>query len=528
VEPTQTLELNNEMRSLESQEAQEIQKILADLTQQVRKSIPEQLSNISILGRLDFLNAKARYSVEISGSAPKLTGSRRLRLKKALHPLLLTKHGREEITPLELESGHEYNTLIISGPNAGGKSVAMKTVGLLNVMTQSGCHIPASPDSEIPVFSELFVEMGDDQSIENDLSTFSSHLNNLKIILEHSTTKSLVLIDEIGNGTDPSLGSALGIAVLESLSARDAMTIVTSHHSAFKSCGFEKDKMENAGMGFDTETLKPNYRISVGMPGNSYALEIAKNLEFPADTLKRSFELTGEENVKLTEYLTRFESRTNELETLLRKTRTEREKLGETITLYESRIAAVNEEVKDIRSKAHSISQAREEIRKLNKTVAENDEIQETRPDFDISVGQGVKVSGSDAVCEVLEVMPHGRVRILTGGKTIIVQKNQLEPTEDKARTGVVTRKLVELSEAKNEIDLRGLYGDEAINAIDMFIDRALLAGLSQVRIIHGKGTGALRKRVAEYLGGNKKVTSFQLGQWNEGGTGVTVAILGE
>lgn len=555
IEPTQTLEMNNDLRTLESQEHQEVEKILRELTDQVRSSIPALASNSAVIGRVDFLNARGRHSIEISGAEPKIVPTRRLNLRTAYHPLLLLKHPRAQVVPLDLDTGGGINTVIISGPNAGGKSVAMKTIGLLSAMVQSGCHVPASPDSEFCVFAELFVEMGDEQSIENDLSTFSSHVKNLKTILERATERSLVLIDEIGNGTDPALGSALGIAVLEALSSKDCLTIVTSHHSAFKTAGFENERMENAGMGFDSETLRPNYRLAVGRPGNSYALEIARNMEFPADVLRRSMALAGEESVKLSEYLAKFEERTAQLERALSEV-TEREgKAAETIRLYEEKLLHINREVKELRSRAESEARelltetkkrieglvreiresgaSREVVRKVKEEVAEMRErhkepepSEEMRFEGPVRVGMMVKLRGTGMAGEVIEVIDARRVAIESAGKRVVAAIDHLEITRDKPLALFKQNDFIDYSEASNEIDLRGMYGDESIAVLDKFIDKAVLLHLTRIRIIHGKGTGTLRKRVTEYLSKNKNVASFQLGEWNEGGAGVTVANL--
>ncbi|HLF13334.1 MAG TPA: endonuclease MutS2 [Bacteroidota bacterium] len=557
IEPTQTLEMNNDLRTLESQEHQEIETILRELTTQVRHSIPSLTGNISVIGRIDFLNAKAGYSVEIGGNEPRLNIERRLKLRSAIHPLLLSKHRRSEITPLDLEAGESFNTLIISGPNAGGKSVAMKTVGLLAAMAQSGCHIPASPDSEICVFSEIFVEMGDEQSIENDLSTFSSHLKNLKVIVENVTGKSLVLIDEIGNGTDPALGAALGIAVLERLSSNNALTIVTSHHSAFKTAGFDHEQMENAGMGFDSDTLLPNYRLSVGRPGNSYALEIAKNMHFPDDVLRRSFSLAGEDSVKLSEYLTRFEERTHRLEKTLSAAEEKERKASEIIHLYEEKLRGISQEVKSIRSRATTeandllddvkrrietlvreiressasrdvVRKAKEEISNFKKSHPLKEDMPELHAILKVEPGMLVKIRGTDMAGEVIELVDAKKVVLESAGKRVIVALDSLEITRENPLVLFKQNEFIDFSDVTNEIDLRGLYGDESIELLDQFIDKAVLLRLTRVRIIHGKGKGALRKRVNEYLSKNKNVASFQLGEWNEGGAGVTIAILNE
>ncbi len=557
IEPTQTLEMNNDIRTLESQEHQEIARILKELTAQVRGAIPSLTANIGVIGRIDFLNAKGRYSIEIGGNEPRLNAVMRLKLHGAIHPLLLSKHRRSDISPLAIDAGEHFNTLIISGPNAGGKSVAMKTVGLLAVMAQAGCHIPASPDSDLCIFSEIFVEMGDEQSIENDLSTFSSHLKNLKIILENVTSGSLVLVDEIGNGTDPVLGSAIGIAVLERLSAVNCLTIVTSHHSAFKTVGFEHERMENAGMGFDSESLAPNYRLSVGRPGNSYALEIAKNLDFPEPVLQRSFELAGEESVKLSEYLIRFEERTQQLEKTLARAEGKEKRATEIINSYEERLHNAHQEVKAIRSRAETdvnqlIDDVKRRVESLVKEIRESDadrevvrkvrkeiitlktdhpipeEINVKKPIGRVEPGMLVKIRGTEMAGEIIEVIDSKKVVLESAGKRVIASINSLEITRDIPQVSPSQKDFIDYSKVSNEVDLRGLYGDESVEILDKFVDKAVLLRLTKIRIIHGKGKGALRKRVDEYLAKNKNVASYQLGEWNEGGGGVTVAILNE
>lgn len=556
IEPTQTLDMHNELRTLESRERQEVERILKELTGQVREAAPRLLNNLSVTARIDFVHAKARHSLEIGGSEPQIADARRLNLRAAIHPLLLAKHRREQITPLDLEAGEGYTTLIISGPNAGGKSVAMKTVGLLSAMAQSGCHIPASPDSELFPFTELFVEMGDEQSIENDLSTFSSHLRNLKAIVEHATPTSLVLVDEIGNGTDPALGSAIGIAVLERLSAAGALTIVTSHHGAFKTAGFEHPSMENAGMGFDPGTLRPTFRLVVGRPGNSYALEIARNMDFPPDVLERAVTLAGEENVKLSDYLVQYEEKSQRLDALLAAAEKREHDARSRQTSYEEKLRHVQEEVRSIRSRTeeelrHVIEGGRKQIeavvREIRESGASKEAVRMAKSAIEELSRQSVKertapstrgetirprpgmivtVRGTGMTGEVLEISHGAKAVIESGGKRVVVPFDQLDRALEKPVANIGGNDFIETDKPAMDVDLRGLYGDESIAVLEQFIDRAILHKLTRVRIIHGKGTGALRKRVSEYLSRNRQIESFQLGEWNEGGAGVTIAQL--
>ena len=299
IEPTETLALNNDIRTLQFEEQREMERILRLLTEQVGGEKESINSGLSELTRLDQLQAMARHSLAMKGAEPKITDGKFIRLIQAYHPILLERHKREEVVPLNVEIGAECRTIVITGPNAGGKSVAMKTVGLLAILAQSGCHIPASAESELPVFSEIFVEVGDEQSIENDLSSFSSHLTNLKLIVEEATRASLVLIDEIASGTDPTEGSAIAAAVLERLTSKECTTIVTTHHGALKSFAYETSHVENAAMEFDSGTLTPTYRFRLGIPGSSYAIEMAERIKFQVGVVQRARELRGVEGNKL-------------------------------------------------------------------------------------------------------------------------------------------------------------------------------------------------------------------------------------
>ncbi|MEK9135619.1 MAG: endonuclease MutS2, partial [Bacteroidota bacterium] len=287
IEPSETLETNNDIRSLQFQEQREVERILKELTLQIREQRDQLLNNLNILARLDALHAKAKYSIEVLGVQPRVVESGQMKLVQARHPLLLMSHGYKGTVPLDLDLGADYNTLVISGPNAGGKSVAMKCVGLLVLMTQAGLHIPASDQAVVRVFRKLFVDIGDEQSIENDLSTFSSHLRNLREIAAGADRDSLVLIDEIGSGTDPAEGGAIAAAMLETLTKRDSSTIATTHHGALKVFAYETEGVENGAMEFDQATLTPTYRFKAGIPGSSYALEMADRLGLDKELLVR-------------------------------------------------------------------------------------------------------------------------------------------------------------------------------------------------------------------------------------------------
>lgn len=558
IEPTETLDLNNDIRTLQFQEQREIEKILRELSGQVASVRVDLLGNVEALGWLDFVASKARYSIEIMGTEPIITVASRLKLIDARHPLLLQKHERSEVVPLSLELGDQVKTIVISGPNAGGKSVAMKTVGINVLLAQAGCHIPASSGSEIPVFEELFVDIGDEQSIENDLSSFSSHLENMKEMLEHVTPASLVLIDEIASGTDPTEGSSLASAILEHLTQLGCLTIVTTHHGSLKSFASNTPGVENAAMEFDHETLRPTYRFKLGIPGSSYALEMAERLSLQRSIVARAKELRGGDVFNIDKLVLGLQQREQELKTTLEASALESARLSGLKKSYEEKLSALKQEVreikqqavreakeivakantaiertvKDIREKSADkqvIRAAKEEIRSIVREVnMAGDELAESGEPliYDYAVGQSVKLRQGSATGEILDRIDKEHYLVLAGGIKMKVRRVELMPAGKPAAARPAMRPLPENTGPRREIDLRGMYGDEAVTAIEKLFDEAVLAGLHRVDIIHGKGTGALRKRVTGFLKNHPSVKSFRLGEWNEGGSGVTVVEL--
>ncbi|MDI6767175.1 MAG: endonuclease MutS2 [Bacteroidota bacterium] len=557
IEPAETLEVNNEIRTLYFQEQREIEKILKELTRQVREVKDNLLHNIQVLAELDFVQAKAKYSIEMIGTQPVMKSNGEIRLVNAYHPLLLQKHGRRDVVSLNLEITAEFNTIIITGPNAGGKSVAMKTMGLLSLLAQSGCHIPASSESELRIFSDIFVDMGDDQSIENDLSSFSSHLNNLKLILENANERSLVLLDEIGSGTDPVEGSSIAAAVLESLTKLNSINIATTHHGNLKAFAFETPRMQNATMEFNQTTLQPTYRYRSGVPGSSYAIEMAERLNMSSGIIKRSREIKGGEANKLEDLILDLERKSQELKSTLDKVNEEKSLLNNLNLVYQNKITSLEKEVKDI--KARALDEAKHIVRKANSVIEKSireikessadrqiikkakDEIKQVGNEFthlleeittapelkDFKVGDKVHLKQSNTVGEIISKLENDFYIVLTGNIRLKVDQKELLKATDKEKLSVVPiqSKSIEAN-IKRELDLRGMYGDEAISEVDKFIDTALISGIHRIDIIHGKGTGALRKKITEYLKSNSSVKSFRLGEWNEGGSGVTVVEL--
>lgn len=562
IEPSETLDLNNEIRSLHFQEQREIERILRVLTEQVGNSHNQLLLNSLLLSELDAVSAKAKYSLEILGVEPEVHETGPLRLVDVRHPLLLLSHGREKTVPLNITLGENFSTLIISGPNAGGKSVAMKTVGILTLMAQSGLHIPADESTVLRVFDDIFVDIGDEQSIENDLSTFSSHLKNLKEIGEQATDKSLVLIDEIGSGTDPAEGGAIAASVLESLTKRGAYTIATTHHSALKVFASETDRVENGAMEFDQVELTPTFRFKAGIPGSSYALEMAQRLAYSEDILSRSREFMGSQQAKLEHLISRLETESQRYRTELEAIEAERRRLSALVKSYESKLAAQERELHEVRLKA--INEAKDivesanavverSIKEIRERAAEKEVVREVRADLQrtsneieasraelmpeqpqadaglLGIGSMVTLAGGIETGEIVSISPDAKSAIVVfGNLKMKVAMRDLEKSRE--RPASTTRTTVPpLDQAiARDIDLRGMTSDEAIPLVDKFIDTAMLSGLHRIDIIHGKGTGALRKKITEYLSKHPCVKSYRLGEWNEGGTGATVVELGE
>ncbi len=557
IEPTETLELNNAIRTLEFEERREIEKLLRALTEQVSAVRDGLQANLEILAMLDFLQAKAKYSIEVIGSAPEVRGDGPCRFVRAYHPILLQRHDRSTVVPLDLETGDDIRTLLITGPNAGGKSVAMKTVGILTILAQSGCHIPASPESRIRIFTDLFVDMGDEQSIENDLSSFSSHLNNLKYIFDHANRDSLVLLDEIGSGTDPLEGSSIAASVLEELSARGCTTIATTHHGSLKAFAFKHPHIENCAMEFDQSTLRPTYRFKSGIPGSSYAIEMAERMSFPGKLLSRAREFKGNQSTALEELIISLESQSAELREKVEALTKEKQTLDASISLYETKLSSVDVEIKAIKNQAlleaqKVIEEAQKEVERLVREIKETSARRETivqakqnmadmavklkeqtlsseeevEPGGEVVPGSFVRIAGTTSEGEVIEFADSSHAIVLVGTMKARVLTKNLRVIPGSKQVHQATPQTLPTEEVGSEVDLRGMYGDEAIESVAKFIDTAVLRGLHRVDIIHGKGTGALRKKVTEYLKTNPAVKSFRLGEWNEGGTGVTVVEL--
>ncbi|HHV77279.1 MAG TPA: endonuclease MutS2 [Syntrophothermus lipocalidus] len=556
VEPEAVVHVNNDIRRLEMAENREIEKILRRLTSLLEPVVSELERDLEILTDLDLVLAKGRLALEMNAVAPRLNGQGVFVLRRARHPLL----GKGAV-PVDLELGKGFDILVITGPNTGGKTVTLKTVGLLTLMAMSGLFVPAAEGTEIALVDAVYADIGDEQSIEQSLSTFSSHMTNIIDILKRATSQSLVLLDELGAGTDPVEGAALGRAILGELLAKGVKAVVTTHQSELKVFAFQEAKVENACVEFDPITLQPTYRLSIGIPGHSNALEIAERLGLDHRIVEkaRQFVPQSEQDLgriinKVQEHRRRLESDIYEVEELRRRMEEERRALQE-------------EKEKLRREREEIIRKTREEAESyLRKVKGEADTVldevkrslkeRETPPKWhELEKARhrvrGLRTErqvGSLQAPEGAELNPGAYVEIRSIGRRgyilegpndkneVVVQVGILKLTVPRDDVVLTTPPEEEMARRKShaflekakrispELDLRGLTADDAVFEVERYIEDAYLAGLEKVRIIHGKGTGALRQAVREWLAQCPRVTSFRDGEREEGGHGVTVA----
>ncbi len=569
IEPMAIVKLNNEIRELMGDEAKEIEKILSTLGSLVYSQSGTILSDLEIMIKLDFIFAKGRLANEMSANKPDFTDKKIINLRKARHPLI----DKRKAVPIDLRIGEDFDQLVITGPNTGGKTVTLKTAGLLTLMGQAGLHIPALSGSVLGIFNEVFADIGDEQSIEQSLSTFSSHMKTVIEILKDANSASLVLFDELGAGTDPTEGAALAIAILSDLHKKGIRTIATTHYSELKLYALSTDGIENASCEFNVETLKPTYRLIIGAPGKSNAFAISSSLGLPDYIIESAKNEISEHDLSFEEVLVSLEQNRLELE----REKEEIESMKKSSEEMSSKLKAQDEKL--IERKEKILREANEEalrilkdakdsadaaIRQLQKTSGNRDQIKElekTRSSIrekindrtdkvplknkakaksnlsvkDIKPGDEVNVLKLN-LKGIITSLPdqkgnvYVRMGIINSKVNIsdleLIDTPEIKYNKDTASLGAGKIKYDKTLSATTEIKLLGKTVDEAINDLDKFIDDALLAHLSSVRIVHGKGTGALRKGVHEYLRSNPAVKSFHLAEHGEGDAGVTIAEL--
>ncbi len=564
LEPLETLDLNNQIRRLETEERHEIERILRALTDLVRENSPELAQGFDALVNLDCFYAKAIASKTFHQHAPAINTGGVLKIKNGRHPLLLLRRASlSDVVPLSLSIGQDYNTLVVTGPNAGGKTVALKTVGLLALMVSCGLHIPADADSEVPFFGRIFAHVGDDQSIEKDLSTFTAHLYGIKEIIEKISPQDLVLIDEIGTGTDPQEGAALAMAVLELLTKRGVISIVTTHHGTLKAFAHETPGIANGSMSFDSQTLTPTYVFRADLPGSSYALEIARRIGLEESVITRSKSLIGTQSNRLEDLLLELEQQVEHNRQLGRDLNKERLVVDELGKRLERQNAKLAREARQSRQKAAEeasaiLKQANATVEKAIRTIREErasqdaihgarslietgkksvkKELEATRFDQDpqrqdhligeLKRGRQVCWKRGNKTGTILGSEDgDGRFLVAFDSLKVHVPKEELTYAQEKGtstdRTSGVKIKAPE--NVQTEIDIRGMHVEEALDMVDKFLDDVLLAGLKEVRIIHGVGTGALRNSLIPFLNQHPLVESTFQGGPNKGNPGMTI-----
>jgi len=564
IEPIAVVNLNNDIKRYMAEEKEEMERILRQLTANVGVEAPALLASLDILTDLDVICARAHLAQEQHAVRPQMLLKGKVEIKQGRHPLL----NKDTVVPLDVELGERFSMLLITGPNTGGKTVALKAVGLFALMAQSGMFIPAS-SAKLPVFRAVYADIGDEQSIEQSLSTFSAHMTNLISILGEVKSGDLVLIDEICAGTDPNEGAALAMSMLEHLHKNEVLTMVTTHYSELKTFAYGHEGMENASVEFDPVSLRPTYRLLMGVPGSSNAFNISRRLGLAEDIVVQAGRLLNQEHVHMETVLQelegerrKFESGSQEIERLRIESEHLRNELAFAKQDFERRknemLRKAREQADDIyrRSRRESeavlkelrsmkadfdtkrLEQAAEEARKkLNKTLSEDAPLPEGAPltketakkglnVFVTSLGKNgtiIAVNGNDVTVQV------GILKMNVPAKKCLVTKAQPvsaepESTKKRKKAGYSHQMFVaKSSSAKQEVDLRGMTLNEAIPVVDKAIDDALLAGISQLRLIHGKGTGALRAGLTAYLENNRFVKKLELASLETGGSGATV-----
>lgn len=560
IEPQAVVQLNNQLREAKIKEEREIEKILRELTSQVALVADVIITNVESLAELDFIFTKAKYAHAIRATKPKLNDRRYIHIKRGRHPLI----NPDVVVPLDIELGNEYTMLMITGPNTGGKTVTLKTMGLITLMAQSGLFVPCAEESEIAVFDEIYADIGDEQSIEQSLSTFSSHMTNIIRILSQMNHNSLILLDELGAGTDPTEGAALAMAILDYMHRIGARVVATTHYSELKAYAYNRANVMNASVEFDVETLSPTYRLLVGVPGRSNAFAIAARLGLDPQLIEKAQQQVNQESKQVENMIASLENnrKISEEERLRAEAyRREAERLQESFLQERERFEQEKEKLLQKASEEARIAvkRAKEEseaiiqdLRRLaleegasvkeHKLIEAKKRLEDMVPMWNQSKPTSKPVKGKQKIAEGDEVLVRslglkGIVLESTGNHEFLVQvgimKSKIAASDlqvieqEKAKVERnVTRVKSNRETIRTELDLRGSNVDEAIHAIDKYLDEAALAGLHQVRIIHGLGTGALRRGVTEYLRNHRAIKSMRLGVHGEGGSGVTVVEL--
>ena len=566
IEPAGVVEYNNRLRQAQIEERQEMLRILAELSALIAPYRHDIQNNERVLGKLDFINAKAALAHDMKASLPLLSRENHVNLRRARHPLIDPK----KVVPNDIKIGEDYQAIVITGPNTGGKTITLKTLGLIQLMGQSGLFIPAEEGSTIGVFDNIFADIGDEQSLEQNLSTFSGHMDNVKAILDQITDRSLVLLDELGAGTDPKEGAALAMAILDQIGSKGSTVVITTHYPELKVYGYDRAKTINASMEFDTETLQPTYRLMLGIPGRSNGIEIAQRLGIDAAVIDEARSLVSddsqdlnkmigdlvaqrkaarEENERLTKLVADNERTQKELDEKLTRFNEQRDKL------FDQARSKANHQVSMAKRKANSIIHhlrqlemqqganvkenqlidaqgALNALHQEDPRLKHNSVLKRAKAKHDLHKGDAVMVKSYGQYGELLDKRGNHKWEVQIGILKMEIDERDLEKVDKKSlpkekatrRSSAVHTTQTRHTSAR--LDLRGHRYEQAMSELSDFIDHALLNNLSSVTIIHGKGTGALRKGTQQYLQSNPRVKSFSYAAPNNGGDGATIVNL--
>ena len=560
IEPLAIVEANNKIHELYINEKIEIEKILTELSGLIWPLTDVLYASLNTIAQLDFCFAKAKLAIDLSAFEPKLNKNGYINLKKARHPLI----NKDKVVPIDIYLGKDFSTLVITGPNTGGKTVTLKTVGLISLMAYSGLFIPCNENSQIAVFDHIFADIGDEQSIEQSLSTFSAHMTNLVKILDNVNTNSLVLVDELGSGTDPVEGSALAMAILDHLYKIGAKVLASTHYSELKTYALSTEGVKNASCEFDIKTLMPTYRLIIGLPGKSNAFAISKKLGLSNTIITSAQDFLSKENINFENVISHLQIETQKLNKAREKSEKDKKEIsllkGEIIRnrkeleIHKKEIIEnAKEEAREILMSAQEVakesireikkakklketamnqnfesakSRIKEQLDKTHKIVSDDEE--DFTP-FDIKINDFVYIPSLDQEAKILALPDKNDMVLIQAGivKTKISIK-KLKPLKNREQKQGSVKINIDSKATKieSELHLLGLRVDEALNHLDSYINSALLANMDTIRIVHGKGTGALKKAVHEYLKNNPHIKSYRLGNFGEGDLGVTIAEL--
>ena len=599
IEPAEVVEANNQIRELEREERREIVRILVEISDFLRPYIPNMLKSYEFLGEIDFIRAKGLFALQTNSLQPSIENKQILYWKEAVHPLLqlsLNKH-HKKVIPLDIELTAEQRILLISGPNAGGKSVCLKTVGLLQYMLQCGLLVPMHENSKMGIFKSIFIDIGDEQSIEDDLSTYSSHLTNMKVMIKNCTEQSLILIDEFGGGTEPQIGGAIAEAILKRFNQKETFGVITTHYQNLKHFADSHEGIINGAMLYDRHEMRALFQLQIGNPGSSFAVEIARKIGLPEDVITDASEIVGSEYIQSDKYLQDIVRDKRYWENKRQAIRQQEKQMKETIAHYQKEIEALQKDKKEILQKAQEEakrilqeSNARIEntIRIIKESQAEKGKTQQVRKELadfrkeleereidekiqeekiaqkmkrikerqerkkqrkpiptivqqpittpqrrSITLGDSVRLKGQSGVGQVIGINGQN-ITVAFGGLKTTVNQERLEHTNSVPQPNITVRNSFVSTQTydqmyekklnfKQDIDVRGMRGDEAVQAVTYFIDDAILVGMKRVRILHGTGSGILRTLIRQYLATVPSVKHYADEHVQFGGAGITV-----